>query len=91
MALGEKTSDKKNFVMPFKIVQHKNPARCVHPDKDKCTQLMEHRVVMDDQGKDLSWHIGAAPADKAKKGDVFTVRLEIAAGGAMKVSWARAA
>lgn len=91
IALDEKAPDKKQFLMPFKIVQHKNPARCVHPDKDKCTQLMEHRVVMGDHGKDLSWHIGAAPADKAKRGDVFAVRLAIAPDGAMKVSWTRAA
>jgi len=90
MALDEKAPEKKKVVMPFKMVQHKMPTRCVHPDKDKCTQLMEHKVVMDDQGKDLSWLIGGHPADKAKKGDVFTVKLQIAPGGAMTVSWAKA-
>jgi len=89
MAPDEKSPEKKKFMMPFKIVQHKMPTRCVHPDKDKCTQLMEHKVVMDDKGKDLSWHIGAHPADKAKKGDVFSVKLQIAPTGAMTISWSR--
>jgi len=89
LAVDEKAPDKRKPVMPFKIVKHKNPALCVHPDKDKCTQLMEHRVTMDDKGKDLSWHVGAHPADKAKKGDIFTIKLQIAADGAMSVSWTK--
>jgi len=91
MAPDEKAPDSKKFMMPFKILQHKMPTRCVHPDKDRCTQLMDHKVVMDDKGKDLAWHIGAATADKAKRGDVFTVKLQISPDGAMVVSWAKAA
>jgi len=90
MVADERAPEKRKVMMPFKIVQHKIPERCVHPDKDKCTQLMEHKVVMDDRGKDLAWHIGAHPSDKAKSGDVFTVKLTVASGGALSVAWAKA-
>lgn len=83
--------EERKVVMPFKIVQHKIPERCVHPDKDKCTMFMEHSVVMDNRGKDRSWLIGAAASDKAKLGDVFTVTLQIATDGGLSVSWGKRA
>jgi len=87
--VDEKATEKRKFMMPFKIVQHKMPTRCVHPDKDRCSQLTDHKVVMDDKGKDLSWYIGLHPTDKAKEGDVFTVKLQIAPSGEMSVSWSK--
>lgn len=81
--------DKKKAMMPFKIMQHKMTSRCVHPDKDACTQLMGHKVLMDGRGDGLAWHIGKQPSDKAKVGDIFIVRLEVNDDGTMKVTWAK--
>lgn len=89
MLPSEKAPDTKKAMMPFKIVQHKVPSRCVHPDREKCSQQTDHKVLLDDEGKNFAWHIGAHPADKAKSGDVFSVRLEAAADGSMKVSWTK--
>jgi len=87
MAADDKNTDKKKFMMPFRILQHKMSSRCVHPSQDKCTQLVDHTVSMDDRGEGLAWQIGAHPADKARMGDVFTVKLDIAADGGLAVAW----
>mmetsp|Transcript_77103 Transcript_77103/g.198568 ORF Transcript_77103/g.198568 Transcript_77103/m.198568 type:complete len:979 (+) Transcript_77103:82-3018(+) len=87
MVLDANSPEKNKFMMPFRILMHKMPSRCIHPNQEKCTQLMEHTVLMDDMGEEQAWHIGIHPADKAKRGDVFTVQLDIAGDGGLAVSW----
>merc|ERR1712100_919372 len=82
----------KTNVEPFQILMNKRRDRCIHPNKDECTQLMQHDVVMDNTGIGTKcWHIGKHPQDQARKGDVFTVQLLVQQEGEdkMEVAWVK--
>jgi len=72
---------------PFVILLFKRGDKCIHPDKELCSQQQAHKVVGPDTfDSKLCWAIGKSPADKAKVGDTFLVSYDTVA---MKVSWKR--
>lgn len=80
-------------VEPFKILDHKLWSRCIHPDKEACTQLMSHKVLNEfvdqDAGEGKAWHIGKHSSDKAKAGDTFQIKYEVKSDGSVGVTWAK--
>merc|ERR1712032_448236 len=71
-------------VEPFQILMHKRRDRCIHPNKEECTQVMPHEVIMDSgQIGGKCWMVGMHKQDQAQKGDVFTVQLLVDNDGKM--------
>lgn len=78
MALDPKKPNSKQPLMPFNILMHRMASRCIHPDKDQCTQVCDHNTLVDENREKHSWCIGLNAADKAEIGDIFIVRLQVA-------------
>jgi len=59
---------------PFRILLFKRGDKCIHPDKNSCSQIQAHKVLgPDTSDPELYWAIGKAAADKARLGDTFVV------------------
>lgn len=89
LALDPSQPERRKIQMGFKVVKHKSFQMVVHPDKEDCTQLMQHQVKIDGQHEGLFWLIGKQGSDKARGGDVFNVRLEFKVDNTVQVAWTK--